>query len=393
MRFSCSIGLTVPPTASTPRYKAKVCAEVEAMKEQTHVMIDPLFSFGELRFQEVETARHVTEILDVLRTPAGRTAAWGRGRAGDRPRGRHRLHSECLAATGFACRRSSAARPARQRPQFESVAQGQECDRGEGDYVIISTTLNFLRRVSLLTSVGVPANLLKPIAPDGGHENSQALCRVWLVEDHAALRGLLESFFTLSTGFQLVGGSDSADPAIAAAEEGKIDLVVLDLLIPGRGGLLALQQLRHTARPPSVLIFSASASIHSLRLAVVYGASGYLEKSAPLEEVFTALRRIRAGGVHFGERPSQLLAAIMRSAAGPSSRLARQELLLLELMASGKSFKTIAAEMNVSPQKTYRVRKSLMRRCGALTTADLLRYMAKIGLNQSVGVGVGVITQ
>jgi two-component system invasion response regulator UvrY len=197
------------------------------------------------------------------------------------------------------------------------------------------------------------------------------------------MRGLLENFFAVSPGFAFVGGSDSAEPALAAAAKGEVDLVVLDLLIRGEGGLLALQRIKDLPRPPSVLVFSATASIHSLRLAVMYGASGYLEKSAPLEEISTALRRIRAGGVHFGERPSQLLTTIMRSSSEASSALARNELRLLELMAAGKCFKTIAHEMSVSPQKVYRVRQSLMRRAGTRSTPDLIRYMVEIGLGKT----------
>lgn len=205
-------------------------------------------------------------------------------------------------------------------------------------------------------------------------------CRVWIIEDHLSIRQLLESFVGLLPGFAVTGSSPGAEPAFAAAAAGGIDVVILDLMIRGDGGIAALLRLGELARPPRVLIYSATATIHSLQLSLAHGAAGYVEKSDSLEELRTALQRLRGGGFHFSPGPSRLLTSLLRPPARTRQRAADVELKVLEKLARGNTIKATAQELGLSTQKVYRLRQALMRRANAHTTQDLTRYAIEVGL-------------
>ena len=205
-------------------------------------------------------------------------------------------------------------------------------------------------------------------------------CRVWITEDHLSIRQLLESFITLQSGFTVAGSSPDAAPALGAARAGEVDIVILDLMLRGDGGIAALVKLRELARPPRVLIYSATSTAHSLQLALTHGAAGYVEKSDSLEELSLALGRLRDGGMHFSAGPSRLLATLLRPEKRGRRRGENIELKVLEKLARGAAIKAAAHELGLSVQKVYRVRQTLMERANAHTPQDLTRYAIEMGL-------------
>ena len=205
-------------------------------------------------------------------------------------------------------------------------------------------------------------------------------CPVWIIEDHLSIRQLLESFLSLLPGFVVAGSSADAAPALGAARAGDIDIVVLDLMIRGDGGVAALRRFRELPRPPKVLIYSATSTVHSLQIALAHGAAGYVEKSDSLDELKLALGRVRQGGMHFSSGPSRLLAPLLRPAARDRGRTEDTELKVLEKLARGMTIKEAAHELKLSTQKVYRVRASLMERANAHSSQDLTRYAIEMGL-------------
>jgi two-component system response regulator EvgA len=205
-------------------------------------------------------------------------------------------------------------------------------------------------------------------------------CRVWIIEDHLSIRQLLESFLGILPGFAVAGSSPDAEPAVAAAKRGDTDLIILDLMIRGEGGMAALQQFSGLPRPPRVLIYSATTTIHSLQLSLANGAAGYVEKSDSLDELKLALNRLREGGMHFSPGPSRLLASILRTPARTRKRADDVELKVLEKLARGNTIKATAHDLGLSVQKVYRLRQTLMNRSNVRTTQDLTRYAIEVGL-------------
>ena len=218
-----------------------------------------------------------------------------------------------------------------------------------------------------------PANLAGP----GGAQTPR---RIWIVEDHISVRQLLEAFINLIPGFKVIGVSATEVPAWEAARRGEVDLVVLDLMIPGIGGINALHKLRALPAPPRVIIYSGTTTVHSLQLALAHGAAGYVDKGDSIEELKAGLQRVSEGGIYFSQGASRLMSSLMRSGPGGMLKLDPTEFRVLELLAGGYSIKDIAKEMKLSDQKVYRTRQSLMERAEARNAQDLVRYAFEIGL-------------
>ncbi|MBM3842035.1 MAG: response regulator transcription factor [Verrucomicrobia bacterium] len=204
--------------------------------------------------------------------------------------------------------------------------------------------------------------------------------RIWIVEDHISVRQLLEAFINLIPGFKVVGVSAGKAPAWEASQRGEVDLVVLDLMIPGIGGINALQKLRALPVPPRVIIYSGTTTVHSLQLALAHGAAGYVDKGDSIEELKVGLQRVSEGGIYFSQGASRLMSSLMRSGPGGMLKLEPTEFRVLELLAGGYSIKDIAKEMKLADQKVYRTRQSLMERADARNAQDLVRYAFEIGL-------------
>lgn len=205
-------------------------------------------------------------------------------------------------------------------------------------------------------------------------------CRVWIVEDHVSVRQLLESFLAHLSGFVVVGASADDGPLLEVAPRGEVDLVILDLMIPGEGGITTLQKLGRQPQAPRVLIYSATVTVHSLKLAMAHGAYGYVDKTDSIHELRTALERVQAGGVHFSPRPSRLLVSLITPANADRERQETVELRVLELLARGRSIKEAAHQLEISAQKVYRLRQTLMERARAKNPQDLVRYAIEVGL-------------
>ena len=205
-------------------------------------------------------------------------------------------------------------------------------------------------------------------------------CPVWIIEDHLSIRQLLESFLSLQPGFVVAGSSPDAAPALGAARAGGIDIVVLDLMIRGDGGIAALRRFREMTRPPKVLIYSGTSTVHSLQLALAHGAAGYVEKSDSLDELKLALGRVRQGGMHFSSGPSRLLTLLLRAPVHGRKRTEDTEVNVLEKLARGMTIKEAAHELKLSTQKVYRIRATLMERANARSSQDLTRYAIEMGL-------------
>jgi DNA-binding NarL/FixJ family response regulator len=200
------------------------------------------------------------------------------------------------------------------------------------------------------------------------------------VEDHISVRQLLETFVAYLPGFVVTGVSEEDGPALAAARRHEVDIVILDLMIPGDGGMNTLQRLMQLPQPPRVVIYSATVTVHSLKLAMAHGAYGYVDKSDSIEDLRTALQRVQAGGVHFSQRASQLLTTLLAPVSRENNEQERLELRVLELLARGATIKEAAHELKVSAQRVYRIRQLVMERAHARNAQDLIRYAIEVGL-------------
>lgn len=177
-----------------------------------------------------------------------------------------------------------------------------------------------------------------------------------LVDDHPVYRDGLADLLR-SSGIDVVGSVATGEAALRVVEETAPDVVVMDLSMPGMSGLEATRLL--TARSPAsrVLVLSVSAQEEDVTDAVLAGASGYVVKDGPIEEVVAGIRAAAAGHSLISPKiASGLLARVRESARRPPAaavRLSSREHEVLGLLAEGKANHEIAQTLVISPSTVH----------------------------------------
>lgn len=180
---------------------------------------------------------------------------------------------------------------------------------------------------------------------------------VVVVDDHPTFRMGVRAVLAAGTGVAVVGEGESGEQALERVADTDPDVVLMDLTMPGIGGLEATRRLVAAGSRPAVVVLSMSGSDDSVFAALRSGARGYLLKEAPPEEILTAVRAAAAGQGFFGAGVAGRISAFFASAATSSVRpfpdLSDREREVLALLADGVGNAAIAHRLALSP-KTVR---------------------------------------
>jgi two-component system, NarL family, invasion response regulator UvrY len=202
------------------------------------------------------------------------------------------------------------------------------------------------------------------------------MMRVLLVDDHAVVRrGLIQILSEAFPGSRF-GEAGSAAEALDLVNAERWDIALIDLNLPGRDGLALLEEVRRTHPKLPALILSVQPeeefAIRCLRL----GASGYLTKGSAPDELAAAVRKVIGGGKYVTAALAERLAAHVGGDLAQASHeaLSNRELQVLRLVASGRSLKQIAAELNLSEKTIATYRARIAEKLSISTNVELTRY-------------------
>jgi two-component system, NarL family, response regulator NreC len=200
--------------------------------------------------------------------------------------------------------------------------------------------------------------------------------RVLIVDDHAVVRSGLRLVLEREEDLEVVGEAGNADEGVRVARLEKPDVVLLDVVMPGRSGIEATGDVIEASGGAKVLVLSMQDDPSYVREAFASGASGYLLKEAADVEVVQAIREVAAGNryVHpaLGARLAQAeVDAARRSADDPLSDRERE---VLRLLALGHTNQEIAKDLFISVRTAETHRAHIMRKLGIATRADIVRY-------------------
>lgn len=175
--------------------------------------------------------------------------------------------------------------------------------------------------------------------------------RVLIVDDHPALREGLRTILATQPDISVAGEAATGQEAVAQAIALCPDVVLMDLELPGLGGVEAIRRIRERLPGTRVVVFTAFDEDERVMSAVEAGAQGYLLKGASREEIFQALRAAFQGGTHL--QPAVATALLRRLAAPTGIRerpavLSPREREVLQLLAEGLTNKAIARRLVVS---------------------------------------------
>ncbi len=200
--------------------------------------------------------------------------------------------------------------------------------------------------------------------------------RVLVVDDHSVVRQGTRSILE-SAGLQVVADADTAERALELVPETEPHVVLADVRLPAMSGIDLAATLRQEHPTVKVLILSSYANPSYVKAAIAAGAAGYLLKTAPDDELVSAVRSVALGAIVLDANVTSELASGTPQSA---HLLTDREQDVLALVAAGLPNKTIAARLNVSKRTIDAHLGHLFTKLGVTSRAELVAWAARHGL-------------
>ena len=206
--------------------------------------------------------------------------------------------------------------------------------------------------------------------------------KVLVADDHTVVREGLKRILTREPSIQVVAEAEDGAAALALAHEMDLDVVILDMSMPGRGGLETLQELKRRWPKLGVLVLSMHPEDQYAVRVLREGADGYLSKESAAEELINALRKIHGGGKYVSPTLAERLAlTVERGFEGsPHERLSTREFQVMVLLAEGKTVTQIGDELHLSVKTISTYRARILEKMGMKNNAELMHYAIEEGI-------------
>lgn len=186
------------------------------------------------------------------------------------------------------------------------------------------------------------------------------MIRILIVDDHAMFREGLKQILAKHSDMRVVDEAGSSQEAMEKILRHKLDVVLLDISLPGRSGADLLTEIRKEKPELPLLVLSMHPEDQYAVRMMKAGASGYVTKESAAEELITAIRKVAVGGRYISSKLAEEMAVALNinTPKLPHQLLSNREFEVMRLLASGKSLKEIADELFLSEKTitTYRAR-------------------------------------
>jgi two-component system, NarL family, invasion response regulator UvrY len=209
------------------------------------------------------------------------------------------------------------------------------------------------------------------------------MIRVFVVDDHTLVRTLYTMLFDRELDIELVGEAGTGEDALPAIRASRPDVVVTDLHLPGMGGLELTERLLRGGSGPKIVVVSMQQDGPMPRRLLEAGASGYLSKDCPGEELLRAIREVARGRRYVGADIARHLALLSLEGQGsPFDLLSPRELEIAARVARGQRMADIARELSLSAKTVATHKYRLLAKLGIDDALALARLAQQYGLLQ-----------
>jgi two-component system invasion response regulator UvrY len=210
------------------------------------------------------------------------------------------------------------------------------------------------------------------------------MIRIAIVDDHALIRAGLREFFADQSDFSVVAEAANGREALDIVRKAEVDVIVLDISMPGQSGIDVLLAIKARAPDLPVLILSAFPEAHYATTMLRQGAAGYLNKDCDPEELIRAVRTVHRGRRYISAAvAAQLAEGLNRSGDRPlHEHLSTRELQVFLRLAKGETLGQMADSLSLSIKTVSTFRSRIMEKMKLVSNSDLTYYALKNGLIQ-----------
>ncbi|KPJ67885.1 MAG: chemotaxis protein CheY [Coxiella sp. DG_40] len=211
------------------------------------------------------------------------------------------------------------------------------------------------------------------------------MINIVIVDDHDLIRAGIRYMLSDVPGIRVVGEASNGEDGLKLVRELSPDIVLMDIRMPGVGGLEATRKILHYSPDTKVLVITVCADdMHPTRLLQI-GASGYLTKDASVDEMIQAIRSVYAGQRYVNPRiAQQLILKNMKDIEKTSfDNLSSRELQIAMMIVKGDKVKDIAKKLNLSPKTVNSYRYRIFNKLKVKGDVELVRLALQYGLIES----------
>lgn len=209
------------------------------------------------------------------------------------------------------------------------------------------------------------------------------MIRILIADDHPILRNGLKQIISGFGDMIVTGEADNGDDVLKSLNEEPVDVLVLDMSMPGKSGIDLIKQIRSEKPKLPILILSVHNEEQYAVRALKAGASGYLCKDSASNQLVQAIRRIATGRTFVSEEATGYLAQAIAGKSAtlePHARLSDREFEVFRMIVRGRSVSEIAEDLGLSVKTVSTHKMHILEKMEMDNAADLVRYAIHHGL-------------
>lgn len=208
--------------------------------------------------------------------------------------------------------------------------------------------------------------------------------RVLIVDDHDLVRAGVKRLLADVPDVEVISECSRGEDALREVEKLQPDVVLMDLIMPGIGGIEASKRIHDRFPEVKVIILTATNEPSVSKLMLKNGVSGYLTKDSDFEEMVKAIKHVHCGRTHLSYAVAQKLAlSAVQDNESPIENLSRREMEVLMKISAGQNNREIADELHLSPKTTSTYRARLLEKLGVSNDVELAKLSMQYGLDAS----------
>ncbi|MDX2225727.1 MAG: response regulator transcription factor [Verrucomicrobiae bacterium] len=210
-----------------------------------------------------------------------------------------------------------------------------------------------------------------------------SVIKVFIAEDQTMVRELLMNLLATEKNLEVIGSAANGLEAVRKINQLRPDLLILDAFMPGMNAVEVFNDIRNKLPKMRVLIISAHENASLVRQVLELGIHGFVEKSAPMDDLLLGVRKVAQGEVYFGPKIRALVRRVAGEKIEAMENLTNREKQIVKMIAESKTTKEIAYDLEISIKTVENHRTNLMAKLKLRDIAAVTRFAIEQGMVQT----------